>query len=148
MGKYSLIAADGSEFNIARNPDDPSTFHPSNGKSKRGFNMLHTVSLYDLISKRYLDVITQRGMEKNEFFAICQLIDRHSCKGVPIFIADGGLPAIMYLPMQWKKTFFAIRKTSTQGVFSVLPHLRIQSTSGPALSLPGQIQKRKGFILN
>lgn len=27
MGKYSLIAADGCEFNIARNPKDPSTFH-------------------------------------------------------------------------------------------------------------------------
>ena len=24
MGKYSLIAADGCEFNIARNPQDPS----------------------------------------------------------------------------------------------------------------------------
>ena len=26
-GKYYLIACDGSEFNIARNPDDPDTFH-------------------------------------------------------------------------------------------------------------------------
>ncbi len=41
-GKYYLIACDGSEFNIARNPDDPDTFHEPNGKSVSGFNMVHT----------------------------------------------------------------------------------------------------------
>ena len=60
-GKYSLIAVDGCEFNIARNPGDPSTFHPTSGRSKRGFNSLHTISLYDLLSKRFLDVVLQPG---------------------------------------------------------------------------------------
>lgn len=36
MGKYYLIAADGCEFNISRDPNDPSTFHPASGKSKKG----------------------------------------------------------------------------------------------------------------
>ena len=90
MGKYSLIAADGCEFNIARNPDDPSTFHPSNGKSKRGFNMIHPISLFDLISKRYLDIVVQPGRRKNEFAALCQLIDRYSYGGFPILVADRG----------------------------------------------------------
>lgn len=31
--KYYLIACDGSEFSIARNPNDPDTFHEPNGKS-------------------------------------------------------------------------------------------------------------------
>ena len=52
---YQLIACDGSEFNITRNPDDPDTFHPPSGKSTKGFNMLHVVALYDLLSRRYLD---------------------------------------------------------------------------------------------
>ena len=34
--KYYLIACDGSEFNIARNPHDPDTFHEPNGKSLSG----------------------------------------------------------------------------------------------------------------
>ncbi len=34
MGRYSLIAADGCEFNIARNPEDASTFHPTSGRSE------------------------------------------------------------------------------------------------------------------
>ena len=35
MGKYSLIAADGCEFNIARNSQAPSTFHPASGRLKK-----------------------------------------------------------------------------------------------------------------
>lgn len=71
MGGYSLIAADGCEFNITRNPKDPSTYHPPTGNSKKGFNSIHTVSLYDLFSKRYLDVVIQPGRLKNEFAALC-----------------------------------------------------------------------------
>jgi len=63
-GKYNLVAADGSEFNIARNPDDPDTFHPPSGKSTKGFNMLHTIALYDILSKRYLDCVVQPGRKR------------------------------------------------------------------------------------
>lgn len=89
-GKYYLIACDGSEFNIARNPDDPDTFHEPNGKSVSGFNMVHTISLYELCSKRYLDLEVQLGRLKNEFQAICNLMDRYTYGGSPIFIADRG----------------------------------------------------------
>jgi hypothetical protein len=89
-GKYQLIATDGCEFNIARNPNDPDTFHPSNGQSLRGFNMIHTVSLFDLLSKRYLDCVIQPGRKKNEFRAICELVDRYEYGGVPVFIGDRG----------------------------------------------------------
>jgi hypothetical protein len=71
MGGYSLIAVDGCEFNITRNPKDPSTYHPPTRNSKKGFNSIHTVSLYDLFSKRYLDVVIQPGRLKNEFAALC-----------------------------------------------------------------------------
>lgn len=89
-GKYYLIACDGSEFNIARNPNDSETFHEPNGKSASGFNMVHTISLYELCSKRYLDLEVQPGRLKNEFQAICNLMDRYAYGGSPIFIADRG----------------------------------------------------------
>ena len=88
--KYYLIACDGSEFNIARNPNDPDTFHEPNGKSASGFNMVHTISLYELCSKRYLDLEVQPGRLKNEFQAICNLMDRYAYGGHPVFIADRG----------------------------------------------------------
>ena len=88
--KYFLLACDGSEFNIARNPNDPDTFYEPNGKSASGFNMVHTISLYELSSKRYLDLEVQPGRKKNEFQAICNLMDRYAYGGHPIFIADRG----------------------------------------------------------
>lgn len=88
--KYFLIACDGSEFNIARNPNDLDTFHEPNGKSASGFNMIHTISLYELSSKRYLDLEVQPGRKKNEYQAICNLMDRYAYGGHPIFIADRG----------------------------------------------------------
>lgn len=109
MGKYSLIAADGCEFNIARNPQNPSTFHPTSGRSKKGFNSLHTISLYDLLSKRYLDVLIQPGRLKNEFAALCQLIDRYLYGGCPIFVADRGFASYnVFAHAIEKSSFFAI----------------------------------------
>lgn len=90
LGKYHLIACDGSEFNIARNPKDPDTFFEPNGKSLLGFNMIHTVSLYELTNKKYLDLEVQPGHKKNEFQALCNLMDRYSYGGFSIIIADRG----------------------------------------------------------
>lgn len=88
--KYFLIACDGSEFNIARNPNDPETFYEPNGKSASGFNRVHTISLYELSSKRYLDLEVQPGRKKNEYQAFCNLMDQYAYGGHPIFIADRG----------------------------------------------------------
>lgn len=110
LGNYSLIAADGSEFNIARNPRDASTFHPASGRSKKGFNSIHTISLYDLLSKRYLDVTVQPGRLKNEFAALCRLIDRYRYGGCPIFIADRGFSSYNVFAHGLEKgAYFAIR---------------------------------------
>lgn len=110
LGKYSLIAADGCEFNIARNPKDPSTFHPTSGRSEKGFNSIHTVSLYDLLSQRYLDVVVQPGRVKNEFSALCQLIDRYLYGGCPIFVADRGFSSYNVFAHAFEKGYsFVIR---------------------------------------
>lgn len=109
-GKYSLIAADGCEFNIFRNPNDRSTFHPASGRSKKGFNSIHTISLFDLLSKRYLDVIVQPGKQKNEFRALCQLITRYRYGGCPVFVADRGFASYNVFAHAMERGFyFAIR---------------------------------------
>ena len=91
-GAYRLIACDGSEFNIFLNEKDIDSYYPPSGKSKRGFNMLHVIPLYDLLSKCYLDVELQPIRKKNEFRAFCNLMDRFEYgNGLkPIFIADRG----------------------------------------------------------
>lgn len=137
MGRYSLIAADGCEFNIARNPNDPSTFHPASGRSKKGFNSLHTISLYDLLSRRYLDVVVQPGRLKNEFAALCQLIGRYRYGGCPIFVADRGFASYnVFAHALEKGCFFAIRAKDV----NVKRFLA-------ADSLPGQMDKWADVIL-
>lgn len=91
-GKYQLLACDGSSFTFTRNPDDPDSYFPPNGKTTNGYNQIHAVTLFDLLSKRYCDCIVQPVRKKNEFQALYTLIDRyHAPSGKkPIFIADRG----------------------------------------------------------
>ena len=86
---YRLIACDGTDLNIARNPNDKENFFQSN-PGEKGFNLLHLNALYDLCSKRYVDALIQSGRKENEFRAICQMADRFSYQGKTIFIADRG----------------------------------------------------------
>lgn len=90
MGKYFLIACDGSEFNIARNPADTPSFNPPNKTAKKGVNMIHTIFLYDILNKRYLDLEVQPAKEKNKFLGLCCLLDRYSYGVFSIFITDRG----------------------------------------------------------
>lgn len=119
-GKYQLVACDGSEFNIARNPNDPDTFYPPNGKSTKGFNMLHTISLYDLLNKRYLDCVTQPGRKMNEFQAICELTDRYSYGNNSIFIADRGFSSYNFFAHAIEKGIFFIARAKDVNVQRLL----------------------------
>lgn len=57
---YRLLACDGSDINIPRNPNDDSTSFQSNSNEK-GFNQLHLNALYDLCNRRYVNAIVQSG---------------------------------------------------------------------------------------
>lgn len=127
------------EFNIARNPHDPSTFHPTSGRSEKGFNSLHTISLYDLLSKRYLDVFIQPGKFKNKFAVLCQLIDRYLYGGFSIFVADRGFASFnIFAHALEKACFFAIRaKDVNIKCLFAAGRLPGQMDRWWALSLPG-----------
>ena len=86
---YRLVACDGTDLNIARNPEDSENYFQSK-LGEKGFNLLHLNALYDLCSKRYLDALIQPGRKENEFCAFCQMTDRFSYPGKTIFIADRG----------------------------------------------------------
>ena len=86
---YRLVACDGSDLNIARNPEDVENFFQSVPEEK-GHNLLHLNALYDLCNKTYLDAIIQSGHKENEFRALCQMTDRFAYPGKTIFIADRG----------------------------------------------------------
>lgn len=90
-GKYQLLACDGSSFTFTRNSSDPDSYFAPDGKTTNGYNQVHVVALFDLLSKRYRDAVVQPVRNKNEFQALAEMIDRHSIRDTfPIFIADRG----------------------------------------------------------
>jgi len=91
--KYQLLAADGSSFTFTRNTLDIDSCFAPDGKTANGYNQVHIIPLFDLISKRYTGCVVQPVRKKNEFRALCTLIDRHQTVPgiVPVFIADRGV---------------------------------------------------------
>lgn len=88
--KYHLLACDGSSFTFTRNPNEPDSYFPPNGKTTSSYNQFHIIPLFDLLSKRYCNCIVQYIRKKNEFQALYTLIDRYHTPsgGTPTFIAD------------------------------------------------------------
>jgi len=86
---YRLLACDGTDLNIARNPSDQENYFQSN-PGEKGFNQLHLNALYDLCSRRYADAVIQPGRKNNECRALADMIDRCVSGNKTIFIADRG----------------------------------------------------------
>lgn len=121
--KYQLVACDGALLNITRNPNDPDTFHPPSGKSTKGYNMLHLVALYDLLSRRYLDAVIQPGRKRNEFRALCDLMERFSASGAtPIFIGDRGLASYNVYAHAIEKNFLFLIRAKDVNIERLLGH--------------------------
>ena len=72
---YRLLAVDGSDIYIPRNPKDTDTYRITDSYGK-GFNMLHLNAAYDLMSNLYTDIIIQPINHINEYLALCDMIDR------------------------------------------------------------------------
>lgn len=90
---YQYIAADGSDitfFSFSKFSSDD--YFVSEGHSARGFYSIHVNAFYDLEKRIYTDAFLQPVHNKDEFFAFCQLVDRHHlCPGKKnIYIGDRG----------------------------------------------------------
>ena len=106
---YQLLACDGSDLNIARNPKDTDTYFQSLPTDK-GFNQLHLNALYDLCEKRYTDVVIQPARKENESLAMTQMIDRCTGQKKTIFIADRGYETYnIFAHIQEKEMYYLIR---------------------------------------
>ena len=104
-----LLACDGSDLNIARNPDDADTYFKSTPDDK-GFNQCHLNALFDLCDKRYVDVVIQPSRKENESLAMTQMVDRYNGDKNTIFIADRGYETYnIFAHVQEKGMFYLVR---------------------------------------
>lgn len=113
-GRYQLLASDGSSFTFTKNPLDPDSYFAPDGKTTNGYNQVHVIPLFDLLSKKYTDCVVQPIRKKNEFRALCTLIDRYqSVPGIiPIFIADRGFHSLnVFAHAIEHHSYFMVRAT-------------------------------------
>lgn len=111
MNKYILTAVDGSGFNLFYNPKDPVTYIEPNKSSPKGHNEIHVTAAYQITDRIYSDAVIQPSPQKNEYAALCDLIDRcDTSRGIPLFIADRGFPSYNVFAHSFEKgVFFLIR---------------------------------------
>ena len=106
---YRLLACDGSDLNIARNPKDQDTYFQSMDTDK-GFNQFHLNALFDLCEKQYPDILIQPARKENESLAMVQMIERYHGDRKTVFIADRGYETYnIFAHVQEKGMYYLIR---------------------------------------
>lgn len=121
---FRLMAVDGSDLQIAANPDDPDSFYPGTNGQK-SYNLLHINAMYDLVQCIYMDAILQKSRNANESAALTNMVDRSDITKA-LLLADRGYESYNNLAhIQEKGWSFLIRiKDNTTGITSglILPH--------------------------
>lgn len=103
-----LLAADGSDFLLAANPDDPDSFFPGTEEQK-SYNLLHLNALYDLVQHIYVDAVLQKRRKADECGALVNMVDC-SCLDRVLLLADRGYESFNVLAhIQEKGWKFLIR---------------------------------------
>lgn len=121
---YELLAIDGSDIYLPRNPNNPETYRISD-KYGIGFNMLHLNATYNLCTQLYTDVRIQSFNQINEYNSMCSMIDgyaRSNPDKKAIFIADRGFCSFNVMAHAIEnKQFFLIRaRDDKHSLFSTL----------------------------
>lgn len=108
---YELLACDGADQNIFRDPKDKKTHFP--GKKERGtfgFNQLHINALYNLLDFRYVHTLIQSPYEENESSALIHMVKDLPRNRKTIIIADRGYETYnIFANIQEKGLFYLIR---------------------------------------
>ena len=115
-----LLAVDGSDLQIAANPNDPESYYPGvNGQ--KAYNLLHINAMYDLLQHTYTDAVIQKSRNSDESGALTDMVDRSDIKQA-ILLADRNYESYNNLAhIQEKGWYFLIRiKDNTKGITSGL----------------------------
>lgn len=92
---YKLLAVDGSDINIAYNPNSE-TFVSNNIDKNKGYNQFHINAIYDVLNKVYVDCIIQPKTKCNEISACTEMV-RSNTFDKSILMADRGYGSLNLL---------------------------------------------------
>ncbi|MBR5180511.1 MAG: IS4 family transposase [Lachnospiraceae bacterium] len=85
---FPMFAIDGSDIQVATNPDDPSAYFPGTNGQK-DYNLLHLNALYNLDKHIYVDAVIQSRRDWNEHEAFVSMVDKSKIPKA-LVIADRG----------------------------------------------------------
>lgn len=91
---YKLFAVDGSDVNIAYNPNSETYVYNKN--DSKGYNQFHINALYDVLNKTYKDCIIQPKPQNDEVDACNQVVISNAFEKA-ILLADRGYGALNLL---------------------------------------------------
>ena len=103
-----ILAVDGSDVQIATNPNDKSSYHPG-ANGQKPYNLLHLNALFDLKHRIYTDAVIQGRLDLNEHGALQEMVDRSNIEKA-LIIADRGYESYNNMAhIQEKGWFYLIR---------------------------------------
>lgn len=115
---YRLLACDGSDVNISRDPSDERTFIH---EGEKGYNAVHINALYDITNKTYCDFLVQGKKKPHERATLNTMIDRYADPVPAILMADRGYESFntfAHLIRQKMKFVIRMKDISSNGILS------------------------------
>ena len=105
-----LLAVDGSDLQIAANPNDPDSYFPGiNGQ--KPYNLMHINAMYDLLQCIYLDAVIQKRKNWDESGALTDLVVRSDIENA-LLLADRGMnPTTTWLIFRKRAGFSSYAST-------------------------------------
>ena len=119
---YRLLAVDGSDFHIYHNPNDAETYFKSNQNGK-GYNLIHLNAMYDLCNKLYIDACIQSSMKRNEYKALCDMVDNSNLREKALVVADRGYESynvLAHIEQKGWKYVIRVKDTNSNGILKRL----------------------------
>lgn len=141
---YYLYACDGTDVNIARNPQ--SETYISFGE--KGYNQFHVNAMYDVLNKVYVDAIVQPRPQIKEARACCDMVDRTKPLGKTIILCDRGYESFnLFEHINRKKDVNYLIRTKNAGIKEIanLPLEELDTTINIQLRTPSTNEDKKAF---
>lgn len=109
-----ILAVDGSDVQIATNPDDSTSYPGSN--EQKPYNLLHLNALYDLEHHIYTDAVIQGRLNWNEHSALQEMVDKSDISKA-LVVADRGYESYNNMAhIQEKMVFFNTNPRMENGI--------------------------------
>lgn len=124
---YQLLACDGSDLSIARNPKDTDTARVSN---QFGYitSHLHLNVFYDVLNRIYTDAIIQTASGRHELRTCVQMMERSTAENV-ILVADRGYESYNVMAHAIKKGWNFVIRVRDIGSTGILSGLKLKCNS-------------------